>query len=59
MIVTNEADGWEWQTLVDGNREAPVLVHAETGRVLDPMKLVWSRVRAGEVIDLPAIYAEI
>ena len=59
VIVANETDGWEWQTLVDGNREAPVLVHADTGRVLDPMKLVWSRVRAGEKIDLPAIYAEL
>lgn len=59
VIMANETDGWEWQTLIDGNREIPVLMQQDTARVVDPMKLVWSRVRVGEEIDLPAIYAGI
>ena len=32
--------------LIDGNREAPVLQYKD--RTIDPMKLVWSKVKAGE-----------
>lgn len=56
VILANEVDGWEWCTLVDGNREAPVLQHVETQRVIDPMKLLWSKVKAGEAVCLPEIY---
>lgn len=59
VILANETDGWEWRTLVDGNREAPVLQCVETQRVADPMKLVWSRVKAGETVRLPEIYEAI
>ena len=58
VILANEVDGLEWQTLVDGNREAPVLVHAATRRMIDPMKLVWSRVKAGEACRLAEAYEE-
>lgn len=56
VIMANEADGLEWRTLIDGNREAPILVDVETGEVVDPMKLVWSRVKAGETVDLVKAY---
>lgn len=59
VIVANEADGWEWRTLVDGNREAPVLQYVDTNRIIDPMKLTWSRIKRGEQIDLAAIYEAI
>ena len=59
VILTNETDGWEWCTLVDGNREAPVLQCVETRQVVDPMKLVWSRVKAGETVRLQEIYESI
>lgn len=52
VILSNELDGYEWCTLIDGNREAPVLLHTADGKVIDPMKLVWSRVKAGEAINL-------
>ena len=45
-ILANEVDGMEWKTLIDGNREAPVLQYKD--RTIDPMKLVWSKVKAGE-----------
>lgn len=59
VILSNEVDGMEWHTLIDGNREAPVLLHLPTGNWVDPMKLVWSKVRSGEVFDLPRIYQEL
>lgn len=58
VIMTNEMDGLEWRTLIDGNREAPVLLNLSTGQYIDPMKLVWSKVRAGEKVDLKAAYGE-
>ena len=45
-ILANEVDGMEWKTLIDGNREAPVLQYKD--RIIDPMKLAWSKVKAGE-----------
>lgn len=56
VILTNEVDGMEWRTLVDGNREAPVLLNVETCAMIDPMKLVWSKVKAGEACDLVETY---
>ncbi len=45
-ILTNEVEGMEWQTLIDGNREVPVLLYNE--KVIDPMTLVWSKIKAGQ-----------
>lgn len=56
VILTNEVDGMEWRTLVDGNREAPVLLNVATGALIDPMKLVWSKVKAGEPCNLAETY---
>ena len=53
-ILTNEVEGVEWMTLIDGNREAPVLQY--NGRLIDPMKLVWSKVKAGEACDVTEAY---
>lgn len=47
IIVANETDDLEWMTLIDGNREAPVLYHAETKTTIDPMSHVWSKIKAG------------
>lgn len=54
VIVTNEIEGMEWMTLIDGNREAPVLRYKDKGTIIDPMRLVWSKIKAGQpcnVID--------
>ena len=58
VILANEVDGMEWRTLVDGNGEAPVWLQVDTGVVIDPMKLVWSKVRVQEEIHLAAIYED-
>lgn len=57
VIFTNEVDGMEWRTLIDGNREAPVLLNISTGQWIDPMKLVWSKVKAGEEVNLAETYS--
>lgn len=56
VILANEVDGLEWMTLIDGNREAPVLQNTTTGECIDPMKLVWSKVKAGEPCNLTETY---
>lgn len=57
VIIANEVDGVEWMTLVDGNREAPV-IRFKDGRVVDPMKLIWSKVKAGEKCNIEQAYHE-
>ncbi|MBQ8225039.1 MAG: DUF3805 domain-containing protein [Bacteroides sp.] len=56
VILVNEADGMEWRTLIDGNREVPVLLNSSTGKWIDPMKLAWSKVKAGEACNLLETY---
>lgn len=53
-ILSNEIEGVEWMTLVDGNREAPVLLYRD--RLIDPMKLVWSKIKAGQPCDVAEAY---
>ncbi len=59
VIFANEVDGMEWRTLVDGNREAPILLNTSTGEWIDPMKLVWSKVKAGGKVNLLEIYSSL
>ena len=56
VILANEVDGMDWHTLIDGNREAPVLMSVAGDAMIDPMKLVWSKVKAGETCNLAEIY---
>ncbi len=59
VILINEVEGLEWFTLVDGNREDPVLVYGPTNVTIDPMKLVWSKVKAGEEFTITQSYQEV
>lgn len=54
-ILTNEVEGLEWRTLIDGNREVPVLQYPN-GRLLDPLKLFWSKVKEGEECSVEEAY---
>ena len=58
VILANEVDGLEWRTLIDGNREAPVLLNLSAGTWADPMKLLWSRVKAGNEVKVAEAYVE-
>lgn len=53
-ILANEIDGMEWMTLVDGNREVPVLRY--NNRMIDPMKLTWSKIKAGQQCNVIEAY---
>lgn len=57
VIIANEIDNVQWMSLIDGNRETPVLQFTD-GRIVDPMKLVWSKIKAGEACDIIATYQE-
>lgn len=57
VILSNEIEGMEWVTLVDGNREAPVLQYGE--RRIDPMVLSWSKIKAGEKCNVMDEYKKI
>lgn len=57
VILANEVEGMEWRTLIDGNREVPVLFNRTTGDWIDPMKLTWSKIKVGEKVHLAETYA--
>lgn len=57
-ILVNEVEGLEWYTLIDGNREDPILLYMPTNLVIDPMKLVWSKVKAGVEFTIAESYQE-
>lgn len=59
VILANEVDGLEWKTLIDGNRETPVLQYRDSGNIIDPMRLVWSKVKAGERPDVVKAYGDV
>lgn len=56
-ILANELEDMEWRTLVDGNREAPVLQYRD--QIIDPMKLTWSRVKAGQPCNVVEAYRSV
>lgn len=59
VILVNEVEGMEWMTLIDGNREAPVLCYKDSGKMIDPMKLVWSKIKAGEPCNVIEEYKNV
>ena len=56
-ILANEVEGVEWKTLIDGNRETPVLQYHD--QVVDPMKLAWSKIKAGQPCNVIEEYKSI
>lgn len=58
-ILANEADGWEWRTLIDGKREAPVLVRVADNASIDPSKLLWEQVKKGERPTMRTVFAKL
>jgi len=59
LILANEIEGMEWMTLIDGNREAPVLQYKSPEKIIDPMKLVWSKIKAGQPCHVKEEYNQI
>ena len=60
VIIANEIDKFEWMTLIDGNREAPVLQYDNNPQIIiDPMNLVWSKIKRSQPCDVVAEYKRI
>lgn len=56
-ILEYEMDGMQWMTVIDGNKEYPVL---QFGNLLfNPASLVWNKVKTKQTIDLKAEFARI
>lgn len=56
VILLNEIEGLEWMTLIDGNREVPVLQYKENKKMIDPLRLAWSKIKAGETCNVEEAY---
>lgn len=59
VVLYNEIEGFEWMTLMDGNREAPVLCYLPSKRTIDPLKIVWDSIERSGGVDLKEIYKEL
>ncbi len=56
-ILENEMDGMKWVTVIDGKKEYPAL---QFGKLLyDTASLVWSKVKAKQIVNLKAEFARI
>lgn len=56
-ILSNEVDGMQWMTLIDGNREVPVLQYKD--QVIDPVALAWNKVKAGQPCNIIKEYTSV
>lgn len=59
VILYNEIDGFEWKTLIEGTREAPILYYTEKEKSIDPLKIAWEYVEQNGHCDVATIYKEI
>ncbi len=59
VMLYNEVEGFEWKTLVDGSREAPVLYYVPSKRVIDPLAIVWNAMEKNGVVNVIEIYKEL
>ncbi len=53
-ILTNEMDGMEWVTVIDGVQEYPALRFRDTDVMVYPQDLIWSQMKSGKTCDLKA-----
>lgn len=59
VILTNEMDGMEWVTVVDGKREFPALQYSGTTVFVDPVMWVMDQIQKGNVCDLQSEFDRI
>ncbi|MCE2615481.1 DUF3805 domain-containing protein [Phocaeicola oris] len=58
-IIVNEMEGMEWKTFVDGSIECPVLQFMNSNLIINPIDLIYNKVKQNEQIDLIAEYEKI
>ena len=52
VILTNEIDGMDWVTVIEGNQEFPALRFLETEIVINPRELVWNKIKNDKPCNL-------
>lgn len=52
VVLTNEIEGMEWWTLIDAQREEPVLRFGTSNLVFSLAEMLWKKAKKGETIDL-------
>ena len=58
-ILVNEMDGMDWVTVIDGKQEYPALRFSDTNVMVCPTRLVWDKVKNGEVCRLKDEYLRV
>lgn len=58
-ILVNEMEGMEWVTVVENGKEYPALQFMNFGMLIDPVALIWEKVRKNLPCDLKAEYRRI
>lgn len=51
-IIINEMDGMDWATVVDGKSEYPVLRFKNTDFIVDPVGIIWGKIKEGNRCNL-------
>lgn len=59
VILTNEIDGLDWVTMVDGNKEFPVLRFMQTDVIVNPRDLVWVLMKNNKSCNLKKEFEQI
>lgn len=59
VILTNEMDGMDWVTVVDGKKEYPALQFEGTDFYFEPMKFLASKMKLEETCNLKALFEQI
>lgn len=59
VILVNEMEGMEWVTVIDGPKEYAALQFCQSDMVIDPVALVWNKVKKGLPCDLKSEFRKI
>lgn len=59
VILVNEMDGMEWVTVIDGQKEYPALRFHGSKVEVNPLTLIWDKVRNGQSCNLKAEFERI
>ena len=59
VILVNEMDGMEWVTVIDGPKEYPALQFGGSKVRVNPVALIWDKVRNGQPCNLKAEFERI
>lgn len=59
VILVNEMDGMEWVTVIDGQKESPALRFGDSKIMVNPITLIWNKVKNGQPCDLKAEFERI